>query len=134
MCNPPARSKHHSLAQRVWTLCKRTWDESGSSDRTFSSTARLLFPDDPINGRFRGIFNIIQMIFAPETLGVNLINVFRARWPRGEPSAPCDDFDTTNRLVIAWRTRQPPLNRLAGKLIDIETIGIEKGEAFSLLS
>lgn len=118
----------------VWTPRKRTWDKSGSNDRTFSSTARSLFADDPINGRYRGIFNVIQMLVAPETLGVNLINVFRARWPRGEPSAPCYDFDATNRLVIAWRARQPSLNRLAGKLIDIETIGIEKGKAFSLLS
>ena len=44
------------------------------------------------------------------------------------------DFDAANRLVVAWRARQPFLNRLTGKLIDIETIGIEKGEAFSLLS
>ena len=44
-----------------------------------------------------------QVRVVAETLSVNLVNVFCARWPRGEPATSCADLDTTNRRVVAGR-------------------------------
>ena len=43
------------------------------------------------------------MVFAPETLRVNFIHVFRARGSRGEPAVGGDHLHAADRRVIARR-------------------------------
>src|SRR5665213_2021163 len=74
----------------------------------------------------------LQMIFATEALSIDLVHIFRARWPRREPSALCDDLDSADRLIVARRAVQFRFDRLAGKLFRVKLFGIELCEKFFL--
>src|SRR6476646_2896290 len=73
------------------------------------------------------------MILVAETLGVDLVDVFGARRPRGKPSRLGLDLDAAEGLVIA---RSPGPNRgdaFAGKLAHIELIRPERLQRALLL-
>src|ERR1700726_4682169 len=55
----------------------------------------------------------VQMGGVVKTLGVDLVDVFRTRWARGEPTAARGDLHAADRCIIAGRTRQNPIDRLA---------------------
>src|ERR1700733_12868732 len=50
------------------------------------------------------------MVPAHETLGINLVNLFRARGACSEPPIFCDYLDTADRASIAGSVRQDLLN------------------------
>src|ERR1700732_2542795 len=48
-----------------------------------------------------GLFlDLPQVIFTAETLGIDLVNVFRAGRPRGKPSVLGNHFDSTERKTV----------------------------------
>jgi hypothetical protein len=76
--------------------------------------------------------NLFQMILAAEAFGVNLINILRSRWPRGEPTALGDQLDSADRLVVAGGAVQLRFDRLPGELLRLEVRGIQVREKLFL--
>ena len=56
-----------------------------------------------------------QVLAAAEAFGVDLVDVFGAGRPRGEPAALRDHLDAADRIAVARRIGQDPLDLLAGQ-------------------
>ena len=55
------------------------------------------------------------MVVAPETLGVDFVNIFGARGAGGEPAIFTNHLEAAYRGTVTWRLGQPGDNRLAGQ-------------------
>src|SRR5262245_6581805 len=73
------------------------------------------------------------MILIPETFGVNLVDVFGARWSRGEPSRLGLHLDAAEGLVVAGRARSYRADWFTGKLAHVELLRSERLQRALLL-
>src|SRR5665213_605831 len=65
-----------------------TNSQSFTSNETPSCAAVLensLSANKATNGCLSAHLNLVQMIFSMEALSIDLVHIFRARWPRREP-------------------------------------------------
>jgi hypothetical protein len=76
------------------------------SKRGRASRPRLGRRQCAIDELFSFLHDCIQMIFALEAFGVDLVNVLGAGRPRREPPAAGHDLETSNGRVISKRTSQ----------------------------
>src|SRR5450432_3126862 len=65
----------------------------------------------------------IEMRGALEALGVDLVDVLRAGWPRGKPAIFCDDLEAANDGVVGRRARKLVQDRLSGKFLRAHRFG-----------
>src|SRR5439155_20630887 len=96
---------------------------SGISRCTNRLTAKL---EGRRDGALGVLLNRPQMVLVPETLGVDLVDVFGARWPRGKPSRLGFDLDAAEGLIVTRRTGPNRTYRFAGKLPHIELLRPER--------
>src|ERR1700676_4318266 len=47
------------------------------------------------------LFDPSQMVLAEEALGINLVNLFRARRARRKPTILCDHLNSANRVAVS---------------------------------
>ena len=64
-----------------------------------------------------------------EALGVDLVDVLRARRPGGEPAARGDDLQPADRRVVAGRRGQLRQDRLAGQARRLDRVGRQLQQA-----
>src|ERR1700693_4406379 len=57
-----------------------------------------------------------QMVLAEEALGINLVNLFRARRARRKPTILCDHLNTANRVAVSGSCGQNLLDLFASNL------------------
>src|ERR1022692_3618966 len=74
-----------------------------------------------------------QVVRAAKALDVDLVDILRARWARGKPSACGNHLDTADRRVIAGRTIEHLVDRLAGQLGNLHLFRRELRELLFLL-
>jgi hypothetical protein len=48
-------------------------------------------------------FDALQVVAAAKALGVNLVDLLGARWPRGEPASIGDHLHAADRIAVTWR-------------------------------
>src|SRR5487761_103079 len=68
-----------------------------------------------IDDRLRFLHDALQVIGAAEALGVDLVDLFGARWPRGKPAAFRDHLDAADRRAIAWGGAEDTCDLFAGE-------------------
>src|ERR1700758_3188096 len=68
------------------------------------------------------------MCLVSEALSINLVDVFRSRWPDREPSVCRYHLDPANRRVITWRSSHLCDDLIAGQLRRSHSRGIELSE------
>src|SRR6185369_387436 len=76
----------------------------------------------------RFLLDALQMLAADETFRIDLVDVFGSRRPRREPSALRGNLEAADRRVVAWRTRKPCFDGLAGKRRGFDRVRRERGE------
>src|SRR5580692_2633068 len=69
--------------------------------------------------------NLPQMFFAAKTFRVNLVNILRARRPRGEPAVLRNHLDAADEFVVARCAIEFRFHFLAAKFFDVERIGLQ---------
>ncbi len=62
------------------------------------------------------------MVLPEKTLGVNLVDFFRARWSCRKPSILDDYFDSTNGLPVSGSGGENLLNLLAGNFCRVNIV------------
>src|SRR6267142_3661212 len=75
----------------------------------------------------------VQMPGAMKALGVDLVNIFGSRRPRGEPTAARGDLDAPDGRIVAGRRSQDLIDGLAGELRDPHLLPVELAELLLLL-
>ena len=60
------------------------------------------------------------MIRATKAFRVNLVDVFRSRWPCRKPSHLGLDLDAAEGLIVAWRPGSHHAHRIAGQFLHVE--------------
>src|SRR5258708_36057603 len=75
----------------------------------------------------------VQMPGAMKALGVDLVNIFGSRRPRGEPAAARGDLDAADGCIVAGRGSKNLIDGLAGELRDPHLLAVELAELFLLL-
>src|ERR1700733_9057778 len=124
MKNPTATSQGKrrlavAVSVRFSRACKAGSRTSGACERRIHDALRL--SEQPV-----------QMGSVVKALGVNLVDVFRTRWARGEPTAARGDLHAADRRIVAGGTRQNSVDRLAGELRDPYLRRIELAELLLL--
>src|SRR5437899_3753698 len=79
--------------------------------------------EDACDHLLRRLLDLPQMVLAAEALGVDLIDILGARWPRREPAAVGSYLDPAEALAVAGRGAERGEDRLAGELGGAEAIG-----------
>src|SRR5690349_8587091 len=82
--------------------------------------------------RLRFGLHLAQMVGAAIALRINLVNVFGARRPRGEPSAFRNHLEPADRRAVAWRLREDALDLPARELLRLHLLGLEAAEELLL--
>src|ERR1700679_3252485 len=119
----PTAISHGSrrLAVSVRTIlsrdCKRLRAGSGARERRIDDVLRL-------GDQF------VQVALIVKALGIDLVDIFGSRRPRGEPTAARDDLDAADGCGVARRVGQNRLDGLAGELRDPHLSGVELAESF----
>src|SRR6266851_7037664 len=75
----------------------------------------------------------VQMPGAMKALGVDLVNIFGSRRPRGEPAAARGDLDAADGCIVAGRGNKDLIDGLAGELRDPHLSAVELAELSLLL-
>src|SRR6185503_7248043 len=78
--------------------------------------------------------DLLEVLGTLERLGVELVDVLRARRPRGEPAAGRDDLDAPDRRAVARRSGEDRLDVLAREAgrrdvarLEVEQLGLALG-------
>src|SRR5580692_7358841 len=79
------------------------------------------------------LLDLPQVTFTAETLGIDLVNVLRARRPRGKPSVLGNHLDSTERETVPRSGGKLRAYGLAGKFHDANLIGRERLQQLFLL-
>src|SRR5258708_19724444 len=75
----------------------------------------------------------VQMPGVMKALGVDLVNIFGSRRPRGEPAAARRDLDTADGCIVAGSMSQNLIDGLAGELRDPPFFAVQLARLFLLL-
>src|SRR6202051_143883 len=124
MKNPTATNHGKSrlaVAVSVVSLraCKGRSRSSGGCERRIHDALRL--GDQPV-----------QMSRVVKTLGVDLVDIFGTRRPRGEPTSARGDLHAADGRIVAGRTRQHSIDRVAREVRDPHLRAVEPAELLFL--
>src|ERR1039458_1731531 len=123
MKNPTATSHGSSrLAVSVRAISSRV----GKRERCLSACERCI--DDAL----RLCDQPAQVFLVMETLGVDLVDIFGSRGPRGKPAAARGDFHAADGRIVAGCTRENLFDGVAGKFRKVHLCGVELGELLFL--
>ncbi len=77
--------------------------------------------------------DLMQVILAAETFGINLVNIFGAGWAQGKPPVFGNNFYAADRGVIPWGARARKNHFFAGQVADTKILGGKRLEAAALV-
>src|ERR1700685_2434908 len=88
---------------------------------------------DTADHALRFLLNPLQLLMAAKTLGVNLVNIFRAGGTGSEPAVLRDHLNASDGIAIARSRGKYALDSLARELGDRDVLRRQLGERGALL-